>query len=72
MRLMGEAQGVAYREQVNALGSQGVALIEVLKSSARKACASRRISWLQVAQVIVVAPAVASARCCCSIYFAIR
>jgi hypothetical protein len=28
---MGEAQGVAYREQVNALGAQGVALVEVLK-----------------------------------------
>jgi hypothetical protein len=28
---MGEAQGVAYREQVNALGAQGVALIETLK-----------------------------------------
>ena len=31
VRLMGEAQGVAYREQVNALGSQGVALVETLK-----------------------------------------
>lgn len=31
MRLMGEAQGVAYREQVNALGSQGVAIVETLK-----------------------------------------
>lgn len=31
MRLIGEAQGVAYREQVNALGSQGVALVETLK-----------------------------------------
>src|SRR5262245_45324635 len=31
MRLMGEAQGVAYREQVNALGPQGVALVETLK-----------------------------------------
>jgi len=31
MRLMGEAQGVAYREQVNALGAQGVALVETLK-----------------------------------------
>jgi uncharacterized membrane protein YqiK len=31
VRLMGEAQGVAYREQVNALGSHGVALVEVLK-----------------------------------------
>src|SRR5499427_959476 len=31
VRLMGEAQGVAYREQVNALGPQGVALVEVLK-----------------------------------------
>jgi len=29
--LMGEAQGVAYREQVNALGAQGVALVETLK-----------------------------------------
>jgi hypothetical protein len=28
---MGEAQGVAYHEQVNALGAQGVALVEVLK-----------------------------------------
>ena len=27
----GEAQGVAYREQVNALGAQGVALVETLK-----------------------------------------
>src|SRR5215813_6067176 len=31
MRLIGEAQGVAYREQVNALGPQGVALVETLK-----------------------------------------
>jgi uncharacterized membrane protein YqiK len=31
VRLMGEAQGVAYAEQVNALGSQGVSLIETLK-----------------------------------------
>jgi uncharacterized membrane protein YqiK len=31
MRLMGEAQGVAYREQVNALGANGVALVETLK-----------------------------------------
>ncbi|HEY0378127.1 MAG TPA: SPFH domain-containing protein [Pyrinomonadaceae bacterium] len=31
LRLMGEAQGVAYREQVNALGPQGVALVETLK-----------------------------------------
>jgi uncharacterized membrane protein YqiK len=31
MRLMGEAQGVAYREQVDALGPQGVALVETLK-----------------------------------------
>jgi uncharacterized membrane protein YqiK len=31
MRLMGEAQGVAYHEQVNALGPQGVALVETLK-----------------------------------------
>src|SRR5439155_26052515 len=31
MRLMGEAQGVAYREQVNALGAQSVALVETLK-----------------------------------------
>jgi uncharacterized membrane protein YqiK len=31
VRLMGEAQGVAYHEQVNALGPQGVALVEVLK-----------------------------------------
>jgi len=29
--LMGEAQGVAYHEQVNALGAQGVALVETLK-----------------------------------------
>ena len=28
---MGEAQGVAYNEQVNALGANGVALIETLK-----------------------------------------
>ena len=31
MRLIGEAQGVAYKEQVNALGAQGVALVETLK-----------------------------------------
>jgi uncharacterized membrane protein YqiK len=31
VRLMGEAQGVAYAEQVNALGPQGVALVETLK-----------------------------------------
>jgi len=31
VRLMGEAQGVAYHEQVAALGSQGVSLIETLK-----------------------------------------
>jgi len=31
VRLMGEAQGVAYHEQVDALGAQGVALIETLK-----------------------------------------
>ncbi len=31
VRLMGEAQGVAYREQVNALGAQGVAVVETLK-----------------------------------------
>ncbi len=31
VRLMGEAQGVAYKEQVNALGAQGVALVETLK-----------------------------------------
>src|SRR5215204_6310161 len=30
-RLMGEAQGVAYHEQVKALGAQGVALVETLK-----------------------------------------
>src|SRR6266536_529761 len=31
VRIMGEAQGVAYHEQVDALGAQGVALVEVLK-----------------------------------------
>jgi uncharacterized membrane protein YqiK len=31
VRLMGEAQGVAYHEQVEALGAQGVSLIETLK-----------------------------------------
>src|SRR4051794_12204316 len=31
MRLIGEAQGVAYREQVEALGQQGVAIVETLK-----------------------------------------
>jgi uncharacterized membrane protein YqiK len=31
VRLMGEAQGVAYHEQVNALGQQGVAIVETLK-----------------------------------------
>jgi uncharacterized membrane protein YqiK len=31
VRLMGESQGVAYREQVDALGPQGVALVETLK-----------------------------------------
>ena len=28
---MGEAQGVAYAEQVNAIGPQGVALVETLR-----------------------------------------
>ncbi|MCI0661211.1 MAG: hypothetical protein L0220_09085 [Acidobacteria bacterium] len=31
VRLMGESQGVAYREQANALGPQGVVLVETLK-----------------------------------------
>ncbi len=31
MRLIGEAQGVAYKEQVNALGPNGVAIVETLK-----------------------------------------
>ena len=31
MRLIGEAQGVAYHEQVKALGQQGVAIVETLK-----------------------------------------
>lgn len=31
VRLMGEAQGVAYKEQVAALGANGVALVETLK-----------------------------------------
>ncbi|HKG79892.1 MAG TPA: hypothetical protein VKA78_10745, partial [Pyrinomonadaceae bacterium] len=31
VRLMGEAQGVAYHQQVDALGAQGVALVETLK-----------------------------------------
>lgn len=31
VRLMGEAQGIAYKEQVNALGANGVALVETLK-----------------------------------------
>lgn len=31
VRAMGEAQGVAYAEQVNALGPQGVAIVETLK-----------------------------------------
>ena len=31
VRLMGEAQGVAYNEQVKALGANGVALVETLK-----------------------------------------
>jgi uncharacterized membrane protein YqiK len=31
VRLMGEAQGVAYREQVSALGAQGVAVVETLR-----------------------------------------
>ena len=31
MRLIGEAQGVAYKEQVAALGANGVALVETLK-----------------------------------------
>ena len=31
VRLMGEAQGVAYAEQVNAIGPQGVALVETLR-----------------------------------------
>ncbi len=36
VRLMGEAQGVAYHEQVNALGANGVALVETLESHRRK------------------------------------
>src|SRR3982750_2496491 len=36
VRLMGEAQGVAYHEQVNALGAQGVALVETLKGIGEK------------------------------------
>ena len=31
MRLMGEAQGVAYNEQVKALGGANIAMIETLK-----------------------------------------
>lgn len=31
VRLMGEVQGVAYREQGDALGAQGVAPVETLK-----------------------------------------
>jgi uncharacterized membrane protein YqiK len=31
VRLMGEAQGVAYHQQVDALGAQGVALVETLR-----------------------------------------
>ena len=31
MRLMGEAQGVAYNEQVKALGGNNIAMIETLK-----------------------------------------
>jgi uncharacterized membrane protein YqiK len=31
VRALGEAQGVAYAEQVNALGAQGVAIVETLK-----------------------------------------
>ena len=42
VRLMGEAQGVAYAEQVNALGPQGVALVETLKVIGEKVFASRR------------------------------
>ena len=34
--LMDEAQGVAYHEQVNALGAQGVALVETLKVISEK------------------------------------
>src|SRR5213076_1668476 len=36
VRLMGEVQGVAYHAQVNALGAQGVALVEVLKAIGEK------------------------------------
>src|SRR6059058_568953 len=36
VRLMGEAQGVAYKEQVNALGAQGVAIVETLKDIGEK------------------------------------
>ncbi len=36
MRVIGEAQGVAYNEQVNALGANGVALIETLKDIGEK------------------------------------
>jgi hypothetical protein len=44
MRLIGEAQGVAYNEQVKALGGNNIAIIETLKVIGEKAFASRRTS----------------------------
>ena len=62
VRLMGEAQGVAYKEQVNALGPQGVALVETLKVIGEKASASRQTCWLRAAMATVRG---ILARCCC-------
>jgi uncharacterized membrane protein YqiK len=47
VRFMGEAQGVAYHEQVNALGAQGVALVETLKVIGEKAFGLLLTLWLQ-------------------------
>lgn len=69
VRLMGEAQGVAYREQVNALGPQGVALVETLKVIGEKVCGLRRTCWLRVEAAMARA---IWARCFCSICFVIK
>jgi hypothetical protein len=44
---MGEARGVAYREQVNALGAQGVAVVETLKVIGDKGVRITRTCWLR-------------------------
>ena len=61
---MGEAQGVAYHEQVNALGPQGVALVETLQVIGEK---NVRITPDVMASGGTATAQAASARCSCSI-----